>query len=147
MERRKFIIKSTILSAASLAGTTILSSRPPKTSVIGSMPSGAFIEMRLAAYNVLFGNWGTPKRIGEMFKLDTFRFMMKRDDTYSLFYLNIRKRLNLTPDETLYIYINNKLPGYIEKMGVLFDKYKSTDNMLRVYVSQKPVSKYKCCIL
>ena len=26
------------------------------------------IEMRLAAYNVLFGNWGSPKRIGEMFK-------------------------------------------------------------------------------
>ena len=26
------------------------------------------VEIRLAAYNVLFGNWGTPKRIGEMFK-------------------------------------------------------------------------------
>lgn len=26
------------------------------------------VEIRLAAYNVLFGIWGTPKRIGEMFK-------------------------------------------------------------------------------
>jgi endonuclease/exonuclease/phosphatase family metal-dependent hydrolase len=26
------------------------------------------VKVRIAAYNVLFGNWGTPKRIGEMFK-------------------------------------------------------------------------------
>ena len=26
------------------------------------------VEVRIAAYNVLFGNWGTPERMGEMFK-------------------------------------------------------------------------------
>lgn len=26
------------------------------------------VKVRIAAYNVLFGNWGTPERIGEMFK-------------------------------------------------------------------------------
>jgi len=36
--------------------------------VVKSSLKAPSIEMRLAAYNVLFGNWGTPKRIGEMFK-------------------------------------------------------------------------------
>jgi len=30
------------------------------------------VKVRLAAYNVLFGNWGTPKRVGEMFKSHDF---------------------------------------------------------------------------
>lgn len=37
-------------------------------SVVKSYLKALSIEMRLAAYNVLFGNWGSPKRIGEMFK-------------------------------------------------------------------------------
>ena len=31
-------------------------------------PVSANVDVRVASYNVLFGNWGTPKRIGEMFK-------------------------------------------------------------------------------
>ena len=30
------------------------------------------VQLRLAAYNVLFGNWGTPERIGDMFKPHNF---------------------------------------------------------------------------
>lgn len=32
------------------------------------LPDAARVDVRVASYNVLFGNWGTPKRIGEMFK-------------------------------------------------------------------------------
>lgn len=68
MKRREFITKSAVLTAASLAGITIASCKPKNKSEINSKHPEAFVEIRLAAYNVLFGNWGTPKRIGEMFK-------------------------------------------------------------------------------
>jgi maltose 6'-phosphate phosphatase len=68
MVRKEFITKSTVLITAIVVGITIISCKPKNKSEVNSRRPEAFVEIKLAAYNVLFGNWGTPKRIGEMFK-------------------------------------------------------------------------------
>lgn len=82
--KRKDFIRLTILTTVSLAGT--------KT-VFGK--SRNKIYLRVAAYNVLFGNWGTPKRIGEMFKpydLDVICFSEVPDGDWTA---KVGKELNM----------------------------------------------------
>lgn len=49
----------------------------------------------------------------------------------------IRKRLELKPEEALFIFIENALPSYNEEMGNIYNKFKDTDGFLYVLYSKE----------
>ncbi|SDM24806.1 endonuclease/exonuclease/phosphatase family protein [Kriegella aquimaris] len=68
MKRKEFITKSTVLATLILVVIAIISCKPKNKHKVDPKRPEASVEIKLAAYNVLFGNWGTPKQIGRMFK-------------------------------------------------------------------------------
>ena len=64
----KFYSLSTGILAAILLFNGCNKSTSSKESSRNSGVEAHSVQIRMAAYNVLFGNWGTPERVGEMFK-------------------------------------------------------------------------------
>ena len=65
--------------------------------------------------------------------IDKKKFLVPRDLTVAQFLFVIRKRIKLTPEKAIFIFIKDILPPISEHMSAIYEKYKDEDGF--VYVS------------
>ena len=65
-------------------------------------------------------------------EIDRHKFLVPRDITLGQFSYIIRQRINLTPDNALFILIDNHLPLASSLMGSIYDIHKDADNFLYI---------------
>lgn len=69
--------------------------------------------------------------------LDKFKIMISNKHTVSEFVLCMRKRINLKPEDAMYIFINNTLPPMNCLMSQVYKENKDEDGFLYiVYASE-----------
>lgn len=69
-------------------------------------------------------------------KLDKRKFLVPRDFTLGQFIFILRKRITtITPEKSLFVFINNILPPNSYKINTLYDNYKENDLFLYFVVS------------
>jgi GABA(A) receptor-associated protein len=67
--------------------------------------------------------------------LDKHKFLVPTDLTVAQFIYIIRKRIKLSPDQAIYIFINNTLPTTSELMSQLYEKHKDESGFLMILYS------------
>lgn len=69
-------------------------------------------------------------------EIDRHKYLVPMDLTVGQFQYVIRKRIKLSPDRALFLFINSTLVCNSEIMGSVYEKYKSeTDGFLHVVYS------------
>jgi GABA(A) receptor-associated protein len=69
--------------------------------------------------------------------LDKFKIMISHKHTVAEFMHVMRKRINIKPEESIYIFINNALPNMSITMAQLYKENKDEDGFLYiVYASE-----------
>ncbi|KCV72694.1 GABA(A) receptor-associated protein (autophagy-like protein 8) [Fonticula alba] len=68
-------------------------------------------------------------------EIDKKKFLVPGDLTVGQFVYVIRKRINLGPDQTLYVYVNKGLPPTHTPMKVIYDDNRDEDGFLYVTYS------------
>jgi len=65
------------------------------------------------------------------------KFLVATQYTMGEFVLSIRKWLLLTPEQAIFIFIENVLPPTNASIGEMYEKYKGKDGVLRItYASE-----------
>lgn len=60
--------------------------------------------------------------------IDKHKFLVPTDMTVGQFIYILRKRINLSPNEALYIFINKTLPATSQMVCSIYNDYKKKDN-------------------
>lgn len=63
-------------------------------------------------------------------EIDKHKFLVSNELTVGQFIYVIRKRINLKPEEAIFIFVNNTLPPTSELMCNLYRNYKDEDGFL-----------------
>ena len=64
--------------------------------------------------------------------IDKHKFLVPRDITIGQFSHIIRKRINLSPEMALFLFINNHMPLASSQIGSVYDAHKDVDNFLYI---------------
>lgn len=75
----------------------------------------------------------------ELPELDKHKYLVPSDLTVGQFIYVIRKRIKLTPEKALFIFVNNKLPPTASLVSELYEKEKDDDGFLYLSVSSDTV--------
>jgi GABA(A) receptor-associated protein len=75
----------------------------------------------------------SPK--SDIAKLDKHKFLVPAELTVGQFLFVIRKRIQLAPQQALFIFINNTIPPSSELMSKIYNEYKDEDEFLYVMYS------------
>ena len=62
--------------------------------------------------------------------LSKFKYLVPKDLTCSQFLHVVRKRIELTPEQALYMFVGNSIPPGSSLMSQLYNDYKDPDNFL-----------------
>ena len=66
-------------------------------------------------------------------EIDRKKYLCPRDLSIANFMYVIRKRLNLSSEKSIYLFINNKImPTTSALLGVIYEKYKDEDGFLYI---------------
>jgi GABA(A) receptor-associated protein len=69
--------------------------------------------------------------------IDKNKYLVPSDVSVGQFLYIIRKRIQLTPEKAIYIFIDNKIPPIAQTMSHLYQQYKDEDGFLYVlYASE-----------
>ena len=80
------------------------------------------------------------KAIGcEFIDIDKHKFLVPIDLTLGTFITVIRKRIKLSPEKALFIFINNVLPPLTSLMVNIYDDMKNKDGFLYIYYNGESV--------
>lgn len=60
--------------------------------------------------------------------LDKNKYLIPRDLTVGQFIYILRKRIKLSPENAIFVFVNNKLPATSETIGNIYEKEKEPDN-------------------
>jgi GABA(A) receptor-associated protein len=71
----------------------------------------------------------------EVSDIDKKKFLVPLDLTVGQFKYVIRKRIHLTPEKAIFIFVNNNLPPVSELMRNLYNQHKDEDGFLYVMYS------------
>jgi GABA(A) receptor-associated protein len=71
-----------------------------------------------------------PSDQSRLNKIDKTKFLVPEDLTVGNFLTVIRKRIQLTPEQALFVFVNNILPCSSHTMGSVFNEYKDKDGFL-----------------
>ncbi len=61
-----------------------------------------------------------------------YKFLVNPDDTFGSFVFQIRKRLKLTEEQSLFVFVNKSIPASGNTMGEIYKKFKSDDGFLKI---------------
>ena len=64
--------------------------------------------------------------------LDKKKFLVPLDLNFGQFIFIIRKRIKLTPEKAIFIFVNNTLPRATDTLGKLYQEHKNQDGFLYV---------------
>ena len=67
--------------------------------------------------------------------IDKKKYLVPADLTVGQFVYVIRKRIKLSPEKAIFVFINNQLPPTATLMSVIYDKQKDEDGFLYVTYS------------
>ena len=67
--------------------------------------------------------------------IDKKKFLAPRDLTLGQFIFVVRKRIKLTPEKAIFLFINNKLLPNTDLIGSLYDEYKTECGYLHIQYS------------
>ena len=62
--------------------------------------------------------------------IDKCKFLVPKDLTVGQFVYVIRKRIKLSPEKAIFIYINNTLPPTSQLVSAIYEEHKSEDGFL-----------------
>ncbi len=71
--------------------------------------------------------------------LDKHKYVVPKNTTVGQFIYIIRKRLQLSSDRALFIFVNNMLPISSQTMAEVYQQHKSADGILRVVCTSESV--------
>lgn len=77
------------------------------------------------------------KRCKDIESIDKTKYLVPDDLTMGQFIFVIRKRLKLTPDKALFVFINNKLITTHALMLQVYNDEKEEDNFLYIHYSSE----------
>lgn len=69
--------------------------------------------------------------------LDRNKFLVPSDITVAQFIFIIRKRIKLTAEKAIFVFVNNTLPPTSETIGSLYEKNKDEDQFLYCTISSE----------
>lgn len=69
--------------------------------------------------------------------IDKNKFLVPRDITVGQFIFTIRKRIQLSPDKALYLFINDKIPPTSSKIASVYDELHDEDLYLYCIISEE----------
>lgn len=72
-----------------------------------------------------------------LFNIDKKKYLVPRDLTIGQFIYVIRKRLFLSPEEALFLFINNEIISGTSIIGDVYENKKDTDGFLYVKYSKE----------
>ena len=67
--------------------------------------------------------------------LDKNKYLVPQDLTLRQFIFVIRKRLKLTPEKTIFLFIGNKVPQNSQLLSEAYEEYKDDDGFLYITYS------------
>ena len=67
--------------------------------------------------------------------IDKHKFLVPDDLTVAQFCYVIRKRIKLTPEKALFLFVNNQLPASATLMSQIYKENKDSDNFLYFFYS------------
>ena len=74
------------------------------------------------------------------YNLPQSKFLVPRQFTFHDFIFVVRKKLRLSPKESLFLMVNTSIfPNMSRSMHSIYDENKSTDNFLYIFFSSEPV--------
>lgn len=62
--------------------------------------------------------------------IDKHKFLVPNDLSVAQFVYIIRKRLKLTPEKAIFLFVNNNLPPTSESMSVIYKNFKDDDGFI-----------------
>ena len=68
----------------------------------------------------------------ELPEIDKLKYLVPKDMTMPQFIFVIRKRIKLTPSQTLFVMVNNTLVGSSKLISEIYDELKDKDGFLYV---------------
>ena len=77
------------------------------------------------------------KRCKDISDIDKTKYLVPDDLTMGQFLFVIRKRLKLTPDKALFVFINNKLITTHALMSQVYQDEKEEDNFLYIHYTSE----------
>ncbi len=66
-----------------------------------------------------------------------FKFLMPCDQTVGLFLLILKKRLSVSPEQSLFIFVNNIALSNNAILGDVYAKYKDKDGFLKISFAEE----------
>ena|SRR5689334_1734614 len=69
--------------------------------------------------------------------LNKKKYLVPEDMTYAQFLHVIRKRIRLSPEETIFLFINNVQPPSGQSLGSLYNEHKDADDFLKAVYSNE----------
>ena len=82
----------------------------------------------------------------KLLNIDKKKYLIPLDFTVGQFMYVIRKRLQLSPDKAIFIFINGIIPSSISSMINMYDLHKDTDGFLYVtYDDENAFGNDFCC--
>ena len=69
--------------------------------------------------------------------IDKRKYLVPRDLTMGQFLYVIRKRLKLSPEKALFLFVNNKIPASTVLIGELYETNKDKDKFLYITYAQE----------
>jgi GABA(A) receptor-associated protein len=73
------------------------------------------------------------------FTLDKYKYLVPADLTVGEFIYTIRKRCKLTPEKSIFLFINNTLPATSELLMKVYKQKKDPDGFLYITISEESV--------
>lgn len=78
-----------------------------------------------------------PSKQSRLNKIDKTKFLVPEDLTVGNFLSVIRKRIKLTSEQALFIFVNNVLPCTSQTMGTIYDQHKDEDGFLYLVYTEE----------
>jgi GABA(A) receptor-associated protein len=72
-------------------------------------------------------------------EIDKRKYLVPKDLTIGQFIYVIRKRLKLSPEKAIFLFINNIIPQTNERMINIYNKYQDSDGFLYITYSAESV--------
>ena len=71
--------------------------------------------------------------------IDKHKYLVPKDFTLGQFVYVIRKKINIKPDEAIFLFVSNTIPSSSSIICDLYYKYKDTDGFLYMQYSKENV--------
>lgn len=70
-------------------------------------------------------------------KIEKIKYLVPDDITLAQFIFIIRKRISLSPEEAIFIFVNNTLPPSSYLMSFIYNEYKDDDGFLYLSITSE----------